>query len=133
MNEFDHFIKRQSKVKYYIRYADDFVIFHEDKKYLENILPIISEFLKRELKLELHPGKLFIKTLNSGLDFLGWINFSDYRVLRQATKRRMFRKLKESSYKEESLCSYLGMISHGNAFKIKKELLSKSSINQYLN
>lgn len=133
LNEFDYFIKRQLKIKYYIRYADDFVIFHEDKKYLENILPIISEFLKRELKLELHPDKLFIKTLNSGLDFLGWINFPSYKVLRQATKKRMFRKLKENSYKEESLNSYLGMISYGNAFKIKKELLSKGSINQYLN
>ncbi len=133
MNEFDHFIKRQLKVKYYIRYADDFVIFHEDKNYLENILPIISEFLKRELKLELHPDKLFIKTLNSGLDFLGWINFPGYKVLRQSTKKRMFRKLKGNSYKEESFCSYLGMMNHGNAFRIKKELLSKSSIHKHLN
>lgn len=133
LNEFDHFIKRQLKIKYYIRYADDFVIFHKNRLYLEAILPKLAEFLELKLKLSLHPDKLFIKALTSGLDFLGWINFPDYRVLRQETKKRMFRKLKENSYKEESFCSYLGMISHGNAFKIKKELLSKCTINHHLN
>jgi hypothetical protein len=43
----------------------------------------------------------------------------------------MFRKLKENNYKEESLNSYLGLISHGNAFKIKKELLSERLINHH--
>jgi hypothetical protein len=46
---------------------------------------------------------------------------------------RMFRKLKENSYKEESLNSYLGMISHGDAFKIKKDLLNKCTSNNHLN
>lgn len=133
LNEFDHFIKRRLKIKYYIRYADDFVIFHENRLYLETILPQISEFLEYELKLELHPDKLFIRTLNSGLDFLGWVNFPDYKVLRRATKKRMFRKLKRNNYKEESFNSYLGMMSHGNAVKVKRELLAKRSINHYLN
>ena len=31
MNEFDQFVKRELKVKYYIRYADDFVILSEEK------------------------------------------------------------------------------------------------------
>ena len=31
MNEFDQFVKRQLKVRYYIRYADDFVVFSENK------------------------------------------------------------------------------------------------------
>ena len=31
MNEFDQFLKRKLKVKYYIRYADDFVILSENK------------------------------------------------------------------------------------------------------
>jgi retron-type reverse transcriptase len=133
LNEFDHFIKRQLKIKYYIRYADDFVVFHENRFYLETILPQISEFLESELKLSLHPGKLSIKTFSSGLDFLGWVNFPDHRVLRRATKIRMFMKLKRNNYKEESLNSYLGMISHGNAIKVKRELLNERPINHYLN
>lgn len=132
LNEFDQFIKHQIKAKFYIRYADDFVILSDSQNWLEDQVAIIKDFLLAKLKLEIHPNKLFIKTTSSGVDFLGWINFPGYKVLRQATKKRMFRKLKENSYKEESLCSYLGMISHGNSFKIKKELLSKSSINQHL-
>ncbi|OGI86443.1 hypothetical protein A3A01_01040 [Candidatus Nomurabacteria bacterium RIFCSPLOWO2_01_FULL_39_17] len=71
MNEFDHFVKRGLKVKYYIRYADDFVILSEDGNYLEKILPEINNFLEKKLKLQLHPDKVFIKTLASGVDFLG--------------------------------------------------------------
>ena len=65
MNEFDQFVKHKLKVKYYVRYADDFVIFFQDKIYLESLISKIAEFLKEKLKLSLHPDKLFIKTLAS--------------------------------------------------------------------
>jgi RNA-directed DNA polymerase len=46
MNEFDQFAKRQLKAKYYIRYADDFVILSESKKGLEEYVPLIARFLE---------------------------------------------------------------------------------------
>lgn len=92
-NEFDHFMKRTLKAKHYIRYADDFVILHEDKKYLERLLPQISEFLESQLKLSLHADKVFIKTIASGVDFLGWVHFPYHRIPRTSTKKRMFRNL----------------------------------------
>ena len=121
MNEFDQFVKHKLKVKYYIRYADDFVVLSQDKKYLEDILEKMKEFLSNDLKLTMHPDKVFIKTITSGVDFLGWVHFPKHRVLRTATKRRMFRNLKQSP-KEESRQSYLGMLSHGDGYKIKKEI-----------
>lgn len=121
MNEFDQYVKRELKVKYYIRYADDFVVLSEDKKYLEKLLTKISIFLSESLKLSLHPDKVFIKTLASGVDFLGWVNFSNHRVLRTTTKRRMLKNL-ENSPKEESRKSYLGMLKHGNGYKCRKTL-----------
>ena len=45
INELDQFVKHKLKIRYYIRYADDFVIFSEDKNYLENLIPLIREFL----------------------------------------------------------------------------------------
>ncbi len=122
MNEFDQFVKRELKVKYYIRYADDFVIFGDDKKYLENMLKQMEEYLDNNLKLQMHPDKVFIKTLSSGIDFLGWINFPKHRVLRTATKKRMFRNLKGNDYKKESVDSYLGMLSHGEGYKLKMKI-----------
>jgi hypothetical protein len=59
------------------------------------------------------------------MDFLGWVNFPDHRVLRNATKRRMFRNLKDNP-RPESLNSYLGLLGHGNAFKISKNISDKS-------
>jgi retron-type reverse transcriptase len=50
MNEFDQHIKHSLKLKYYIRYADDFVILSYNKHYLENLLPQISDFLTSKLK-----------------------------------------------------------------------------------
>ena len=123
MNEFDQFVKHKLKVKYYIRYADDFVILHNDKSLLEELLPKVGDFLFDRLKLEIHPDKVFIKTLASGVDFLGWVHFLDYRVLRTTTKRRMFRRIKENS-KPETLDSYIGLLKHGNTCKLKKVIVS---------
>lgn len=122
MNEFDQYVKHKLKVKYYMRYADDFVFLSEDKNYLENILSKVSEFLENNLKLSLHPDKVFIKTLATGVDFLGWVNFSHHRVLRTATKRRMFAKLKAPEISEATIQSCKGLLSHGNTYKIGKEI-----------
>ncbi len=121
MNEFDHFLKRDMKIAYCVRYADDFVILHENRRYLENILPKISKFLESRLKLSLHPGKVFIKTIFSGVDFLGWIHFPHHRVLRTSTKRRMFKNLNRKINKE-SLASYLGLLSHGDTHKLRQKI-----------
>jgi hypothetical protein len=92
--------------------------------FLENILPKISAFLENRLKLFLHPDKVFIKTIASGMDFLGWINFPHHRVLRTSTKRRMFINL-DHDPKKESLTSYLGLLSHGNTYRLRKKISEK--------
>lgn len=117
MNAFDHFVKRELRRRYYIRYADDFVVLHDQKEYLENLLLIINIFLINQLHLALHPQKVSISTIASGVDFLGWIHFTHHRVLRTTTRRRMMKNLRT-----ESLPSYLGLVSHGNGHKIAKLL-----------
>jgi len=124
LNEFDQFIKRELKINCYIRYADDFVILHENRQFLESIVPKISKFLESKLKLVLHPNKLRLQTLASGMDFLGWVNFANHRVLRTSTKRRMFKKLGVNNSKE-TVASYLGMLSHGNSYNIRQSILKK--------
>ena len=124
MNEFDQFVKRDLKVKYYIRYCDDFVVLHRDKSYLENLIPQVSYFLSGELKLSLHSDKVFIKKFSSGMDFLGWIHFPHHRVLRTATKRRMFKRIKYNNSKE-TIASYLGLLKHGNTHKLIQRIRNK--------
>ncbi len=122
MNEFDQFIKHKLKVKYYIRYADDFVLLSTDRNSLLQTLSYIVVFLHERLKLELHQNKVSIATLASGVDFLGWVHFPDYRVLRTATKKRMFRRIPERDCDENTVSSYLGMLKHGNTYKLRKKL-----------
>ena len=123
MNEFDQFVKHKLKVKHYIRYADDFVILQNDKTELENTLEQVKDFLEIKLKLNLHPDKVFIKTIASGVDFLGWVHFPKHRVLRTTTKRRMLRNLRKNKDKK-TLQSYLGLLEHGNAFNLSKIIKS---------
>lgn len=130
MNEFDQFMKHTLKTKYYVRYADDFVVLSSARSELVRILSQVRGFLDEPLNLELHPGKVYIKTFASGVDFLGWVHFSDHRVLRAATKRRMIRNLSESA-KQACTDSYQGMLRHGNAHTLSKqinELLSADDI-----
>lgn len=123
MDWFDQYVKHRFRVQYYIRYADDFVVMSEDKKYLEDLLVQIKFFLSDNLKLELHPDKVFIKTLASGVDFLGWVHFPKHRVLRTVTKRRMFKNLKNGP-KKETVQSYLGLLSHGNTHTLEEKVKS---------
>lgn len=121
MNEFDQYIKRELKIKYYIRYADDFLILSTDKTYLESLIPKISLYLQSNLKLSLHKNKIRIKTFSSGIDFLGWVHFPHHRILRTSTKKRMFKRLKVN-HSQESLASYLGLLSHGNTHELVKQI-----------
>ena len=123
MNAFDQFVKHKLKVKYYIRYADDFVIFSRNKNWLEGLIHKIENFLSEKMKLNLHPDKLFIKTLASGVDFLGWVHFTDHRVLRTNTKRRMMKSV-AGNISSAVTNSYLGLLCHGNAYKLKKVLFN---------
>jgi len=117
MNKFDQFIRHKLKVKNYIRYADDFVILSQDKQWLEEQILQIKDFLETKLLLELHPNKVSIETIASGVDFLGWKLFIDHRVLRTKTKKRMFARIQQYPTKKDVLNSYLGLLSYGNEYK----------------
>lgn len=121
MYEFDFWMKQTIHMKHYIRYADDFVVFSQDREYLAELLPKIAVFIDENLKLTLHPDKVFLKTLASGVDFLGWAHFPDHRVLRTTTKRRMLKRVTDNPT-SETVQSYIGLLSWGNAERLKQEI-----------
>ena len=117
LDPFDQWMKHTKKTHHYLRYADDFAILSFDREELTALIDPIRDFLSSTLALSIHEDKVSVKTFTSGVDFLGWVHFPDHRVLRSVTKRRMFTRLAQTS-KEESLQSYLGLLSHGNTQKI---------------
>ena len=63
----------------------------------------MKEFLVNNLKLTMHPDKVFIKTISSGVDFLGWVHFSKHRVLRTSTKKECLGILKRTQIRKQRL------------------------------
>lgn len=117
MNELDQHVKHKLKAKYYIRYADDFVFFSDDRAWLEVLIPEVECFLTEILQLKLHPDKVFIRSLAHGVDFLGWVHFPDHCVLRTAMARRIKRRLADDP-QLATVQSYLGVLKHGNTQRL---------------
>lgn len=136
MNQFDYFIKHNLRAKHYVRYTDDFIVVSESKEYLVGLVPIITEWLRSNLKLEPHPDKITTRKCNQGIDFLGYTLLPKYRLIRTKTKRRIYKKLKQRAIEynlgvisqkslKQSLNSYLGVLSHANSYNFQQELLNQ--------
>lgn len=133
MNEFDQFVKHMLHVTHYARYTDDFAIVSSNRAYLEQLIGSISVFLCNRLALTLHPNKVFVGMLHQGIDFLGYVTFPEYRLVRAKTRRRIFKNLKKKivayhkgiiseELLEASLRSYLGVMSHANAIQLSEDM-----------
>ena len=104
LNDLDHFIKEELKIKGYIRYQDDFLLFSESKEYLGVCLEKIKKFLEKE-KLTLN-GKTRIYSCNENICFLGRNLYGQYakrHTVRRKMKKRFY-LLKEGKI---SLDSYI--------------------------
>lgn len=134
LNELDKFIKHRLKLRYCLRYADDFIILSDNRESLFPCINMSQQFLKEELKLELHPDKIIIRKPSWGIDFLGYNILPHYILPRTKTKRRIFLKIEEklrSYYKgeierfsfDQTLASYTGYLSHANTYKLTQKLL----------
>lgn len=116
-----------------MRYADDFVIVHRDKEILRKYIISLQNFLHEALRISLHPDKIYIRKIHQGVDFLGYILLPHYKRIRNKTKRRMMKRLrqKRSAFEKgnitlgqysQSVESYKGMLKHANSFKLLEEI-----------
>lgn len=138
LNELDQFVKHHIKAKHYIRYCDDFIILHTDKRFLADAVAKIDPFLQQKLGLTLHPNKIIIRKLSEGIDFLGYVVKPHFKVARTSTKNRILRKMKTAKYRldkkqisqetfEHIFYSYAGILSHCKGYKIHQEILRISA------
>ncbi len=133
LNELDHFVKRELKERYYIRYMDDFLILGTDKKHLAVQKEKIREFLREKLKLELHPRKAEIFPIFGRLDFLGYVLRDNMRFLRKSTVKRFIKRrkryarlLRDGKISKESIesseKSWLGYAKFADSWGLRKKL-----------
>jgi len=131
LNEIDQFIKHNFHIKDYIRYCDDFILFHDDKKFLGEMVGVIEKFLKEKLQLKLSKCDLF--PVSRGVDFLGYRHFRSYVLVRKSTAKRVKKRLKKMptllaknkisirQYKS-SLASTMGWLKWSNSYNLRKRL-----------
>lgn len=97
LNELDVFLKQENCVKNYLRYCDDFLLFSDDKTYLNKMAKIINEYVVNVLELKLSKCVLFPTA--QGVDFLGYRHFhAGYVLVRKSTAKRMKRRIKRLKY-----------------------------------
>lgn len=131
LDKLDHFIKERLKIRYYVRYMDDFILIHKDREYLKYCLMQIREHLA-EIDLTLN-SKTTIHKLKQGVCFLNWkyILSETGRVVmlqnshRLAKKRRKIKAMLQKGIDvKETILSMTAHLSKGNAYKAIKELRS---------
>lgn len=127
LNVFDQYMKRELKCRYYGRYVDDAAVVSADKDWLLSLVPYADHFLRCELGLELHKGKLKVSEVHQGFEFLGtfirnWRTFvSNYSL------RRMEKKIADFDYSKpwlvvRSVNSYLGIFLHTASYRLRRRL-----------
>ena len=142
LNDFDHFVKHRLGIKYYGRYVDDIIIAHQDKEYLKSIIPILREYLRDELLLELHRDKIYLQHFSKGVNFVGTVIKPYWIYIRNRIKGNFWRKVqywnnlflgkRYKLAKEDirqflsSINSYLGIMKHYNTYKLRKKILVRN-------
>lgn len=127
LNVFDQFMKRELKCRYYGRYVDDAAVVSADREWLVSLVPDVDRFLRSELGLELHKGKLEVSEVHRGVEFLGayikpWRTYVSNHSL-----CRMEKKIADFDYSKpwlvvRSVNSYLGIFQHTSSYRLRRRL-----------
>lgn len=120
MNEVDMMIKHELRIKDYIRYCDDFLLFGDNKQELWEALEKIKEKLK-ELDLRLSKTRLY-KTKH-GVDFVGYRHFPSKVLIRKSTVKRMIKNTKKYNIMSleqirSSIASTYGWLLHASSYNL---------------
>lgn len=95
MHEVDMHAKQQLKIRQYVRYMDDILFFHPDKKQLVIWQNKMVEFLYENLYLTINPRKIRIYPTKTGVDFVGFIIYPNSMRLRGSSVRRFKKRYRK--------------------------------------
>lgn len=135
LNELDHYVKDVLKIKYYIRYMDDFILLVKTKYEAKNLKNNIEIFLKENLNLELNKkSKYFPNTL--GINFCGYIIHEKYILIRKRSKKKIKKNIKKWNklYENDLLDikkvrlqfnSWVNHSRHANTYNLRIKLFNK--------
>ena len=132
LNELDMYVKHELRVKDYLRYCDDFLLFSDDKERLREISQKIKKFCNDKLALKLSRLKIF--PTSKGVDFLGYQHKKEgYLLLRKSTKKRFKKRIKRLGWElknglieldkaRSTVDSIDGWMRHANTYYLRDKL-----------
>lgn len=137
LNELDYFVKHTLRCTAYVRYADDFLLFADDKQTLHDWRAQIIAFLET-LRLELHTDRASVFPVRAGLTFLGFRLFRDHRRLRTDNARNFGRRLKRiaAAYAsgemtaekiQERVSSWIAHARFGDTYRLRGRILTNNN------
>ncbi len=132
LDALDHFVTDRLGLGAYLRYVDDFVIFHDDRRRLAEAREQVSAFLA-ELRLTLHPNKSVVFPTRQGLPFLGYRVWRSHLGLVKANVFRFRRRLRrlQNHYAAQQitaeevqmrLAGWIGHASQADTFLLRERL-----------
>jgi len=125
LNPLDHFVKRTLKVRHYVRYVDDFILFGLTRdQCLESRKQIVC-FLKDKLCLSL--SKSSIQKIKKGINFVGYRTWKSRRFIRKYSLYKFKRFVKKE--KRESIISLLGHAKRTNSLPYMLKIIKKENSN----
>jgi retron-type reverse transcriptase len=138
LDDLDQFVKRELRVKAYVRYCDDFLLFADDKQQLQRWRQGVIDRLAK-LRLVLHEGRAQVYPVTTGIPFLGFRLYPDYRRLKRrkgvAFARRWRQLLRlfaqgeiSSEALEASLQAWIAHAKHGDTWGLRRSLIWKAVI-----
>lgn len=136
LHPFDLWLKQEKRLQNYVRYMDDFVLFHADKQVLKDLLRETEHFLQERLQLSLKPTATFLNNRQNGLSFLGLRIFPNLIRIRNESLRRITRRItvKEKWYAKglldetaflHSMNSYWAMLQYYPLQGLRRTILQK--------
>ncbi len=142
LSELDYFVKHKLRIKYYVRYMDDFILLLKTKEEAKKCKNIIEKFLKEHLELELNEKSKYYKN-KMGANFCGYRIFETHRLLRNKSKKKIKKLIKKWNkfYHEDVLNyesvklrwnSWRGHSKHANTYNLRCKYLDKIDFKDYL-
>ena len=142
LSDFDNYCKRELGMKHYGRYVDDFFFIHQDKDLLLSLVSTVRTKLHNDVKLTLHPKKIYFQSIYKGVTFLGFRlkgpHFMIGRRQKVGLKRAIYKYNNATSDKSEQklwkfnelINSYLGGMVHTSSFRFRQRWLGKIETKQ---
>lgn len=150
LTSLDKYVTETLSIKHYGRYVDDFILMHQDKQTLLDAHKKIKNFLLSDLKLHLHPQKVYLQHYSKGVKFIGGVIKPHCIYIGKRSKNNLYNKIYTLLPKmaksiqntlgllqhfTSSINSYIGFMRHYNTYNLRckiTKLLETTFLNNIL-